>query len=144
MSQTGFIWIVIVAACVAANLPFLNHRILALGPVRAPRKALWMRLISSTSSSLGNERCWCSRSGEAETVGSQSPVSQRVRLPAWVSWIIRAQPCRWMRAANSCSTGMIRSWLMSIWPNEDGLSAATLDEPPNMVSARPPLAFSSW
>lgn len=45
MSQTGFIWIVIVAACVAANLPFLNHRILALGPVRAPRKALWMRLI---------------------------------------------------------------------------------------------------
>ena len=33
------------AACVAANLPFLNHRILALGPVRAPRKALWMRLI---------------------------------------------------------------------------------------------------
>jgi hypothetical protein len=45
VSQTGFIWIVIVAACVAANLPFLNHRILALGPVRAPRKALWMRLI---------------------------------------------------------------------------------------------------
>ena len=45
MSQTGFIWIVIVAACVAANLPFLNPRILALGPVRAPRKALWMRLI---------------------------------------------------------------------------------------------------
>lgn len=45
MSQTGFIWIVIVAACVAANLPFLNHRILALGPVHAPRKALWMRLI---------------------------------------------------------------------------------------------------
>ena len=43
--QDSFIWIVIVAACVAANLPFLNHRILALGPVRAPRKALWMRLI---------------------------------------------------------------------------------------------------
>jgi hypothetical protein len=45
VSQTGFIWIVILAACVAANLPFFNHRILALGPVRAPRKALWLRLL---------------------------------------------------------------------------------------------------
>ncbi len=33
------------AACVAANLPFLNHRILALGPMRAPSKALWVRLL---------------------------------------------------------------------------------------------------
>jgi hypothetical protein len=77
-------------------------------------------------------------------VGSQSPVSQRVRLPACVTWIMSAQPWRWMRAENSCSTGTIRSWLMSIWPNEEGLSAATLEEPPNMVSASPPLAFSSW
>ncbi|MBI3101745.1 MAG: DUF2818 family protein [Burkholderiales bacterium] len=45
MSQTSFIWIVILAACVAANLPFLNHRILALGPMRAPSKALWVRLL---------------------------------------------------------------------------------------------------
>ena len=37
-----------------------------------------------------------------------------------------------------------RSWPMSIWPNEDGLSGAMLEEPPNMVSASPPLAFSSW
>ena len=45
MSQTSFIWIVILAACVAANLPFLNLRILALGPMRAPSKALWVRLL---------------------------------------------------------------------------------------------------
>lgn len=45
MSQTSFTWIVILAACVAANLPFLNHRILALGPMRAPSKALWVRLL---------------------------------------------------------------------------------------------------
>jgi hypothetical protein len=45
VSQTSFIWIVILAACVAANLPFLNHRILALGPMRAPSKALWVRLL---------------------------------------------------------------------------------------------------
>ena len=31
-------------ACIAANLPFLNHRVLALGPVLQPRKALIMRM----------------------------------------------------------------------------------------------------
>jgi hypothetical protein len=31
-----------------------------------------------------------------------------------------------------------------ICPNADGLSGAVVVEPPNMVSAKPPLAFSSW
>ena len=35
----------IVAACVAANLPFFNHRLLAVGPVLKPRKALIVRLV---------------------------------------------------------------------------------------------------
>ena len=35
----------IVAACIAANLPFFNHRILAVGPVLQPRKNLWLRLL---------------------------------------------------------------------------------------------------
>ena len=34
----------IVAACVAANLPFFNHRVLAVGPLLQPRKALIVRL----------------------------------------------------------------------------------------------------
>ena len=34
----------IVAACVAANLPFFNHRVLAIGPLLQPRKALVIRL----------------------------------------------------------------------------------------------------
>ena len=34
----------IVAACLAANLPFLNHRVLAVGPLLKPRKALVIRL----------------------------------------------------------------------------------------------------
>ena len=42
--QDSFIWIVIVAACVAANLPFFNQRVLALRPVRVPGKPLWLRL----------------------------------------------------------------------------------------------------
>lgn len=44
MSSSGAVWLVIVAACVAANLPFFNHRVLALGPVLQPNKALIVRL----------------------------------------------------------------------------------------------------
>jgi hypothetical protein len=44
VTQTGFIWLVIVTACVAANLPFVNQRLLAVGPALAPRKKLLMRL----------------------------------------------------------------------------------------------------
>lgn len=45
MSQSGFIWLVILAACVGANLPFANQRVLAVGPVLAPRKKLLVRLL---------------------------------------------------------------------------------------------------
>ncbi len=45
MSQSGLVWFVILAACVAANLPFVNQRILAVGPVRAPQKSLLLRLV---------------------------------------------------------------------------------------------------
>ncbi|MBD9392215.1 DUF2818 family protein [Acidovorax sp. ACV01] len=45
MSLTGSVWLVIVAAFIAANLPFVNHRWLAVGPVAAaPRKPLVGRL----------------------------------------------------------------------------------------------------
>lgn len=44
MNQTAFVWLVLVAALVAANLPFLNNRWLALIP-RAQPKTLWMRLL---------------------------------------------------------------------------------------------------
>ena len=44
MSSSGAVWLVIVAACVAANLPFFNHRVLAVGPLLQPRKALIVRL----------------------------------------------------------------------------------------------------
>ena len=45
MSQTGAIWLVILAALVAANLPFLNHRVALVGPVASPRKGLLIRLV---------------------------------------------------------------------------------------------------
>jgi hypothetical protein len=44
MSQSAWVWWVILAALVAANLPFINQRWLALGPVARPSKPLWARL----------------------------------------------------------------------------------------------------
>lgn len=43
MSQTVSIWLVILLAFVAANLPFLNQRLLAVVPVAKP-KSLALRL----------------------------------------------------------------------------------------------------
>ena len=43
MSQTASIWIVIVAALVAANLPFVNQRLFAVVPLKGP-KSLGTRL----------------------------------------------------------------------------------------------------
>lgn len=45
MSQTGAIWLVILAALVAANLPFMNQRVGLVGPVALPRKSLFIRLV---------------------------------------------------------------------------------------------------
>jgi len=41
MSHNLSVWLVIIAAVVAANLPFVNHRWLAVIPRPGP-KALWM------------------------------------------------------------------------------------------------------
>jgi hypothetical protein len=43
MSLSLAVWLVIVVALVAANLPFVNDRVLAVGPRRTP-KTLWWRL----------------------------------------------------------------------------------------------------
>lgn len=44
MNQTAFVWLVLLAALLAANLPFVNNRWLAVIP-RAQPKTLWMRLL---------------------------------------------------------------------------------------------------
>ncbi|MCW5653558.1 DUF2818 family protein [Hydrogenophaga sp.] len=44
MSHSFSVTLVLLAAFIAANLPFLNERWLAVWPRRAP-KALWMRLV---------------------------------------------------------------------------------------------------
>ncbi|WP_218242786.1 DUF2818 family protein [Comamonas fluminis] len=45
MSSTASIWLIILAALVAANLPFINQRLAIVGPVMAGRKPLWVRLL---------------------------------------------------------------------------------------------------
>ena len=41
MSQTLSVWLVILAAFCAANLPFINHRLLAVVPVSRPKTLAW-------------------------------------------------------------------------------------------------------
>ena len=46
MTQTASIWLVILAALVAANLPFISERWLIAGPVpRSQIKPLWGRML---------------------------------------------------------------------------------------------------
>ena len=44
MSQTASVWLVLLVALIAANLPFVNERLLALLPLRSRSKPLALRL----------------------------------------------------------------------------------------------------
>lgn len=44
MSQGASVWVVLLVALVAANLPFLNERVLAVIPLASGRKSLALRL----------------------------------------------------------------------------------------------------
>jgi len=44
MDQSVAVCLVLVAAVIAANLPYFNERVLLVGPRRAP-KAVWWRLL---------------------------------------------------------------------------------------------------
>lgn len=41
MSQTLSIWLVVVLALVAANLPFINQRLALVGPVQRTKPLVW-------------------------------------------------------------------------------------------------------
>ncbi len=44
MEQSASVWIVLVVALVAANLPYLSSRVLLVGPRRDPKAAGWRLL----------------------------------------------------------------------------------------------------
>ena len=70
-------------------------------------------------------------------------VLKSARRPRCEIWHMIAAPWPWMRSENCRRYGMMRSLATSIWPPPQLESGDTIDEPPNMVRARPPLAFSS-
>lgn len=43
--QSSAVWLVIVLALVAANLPFVSNRFFLLIPLKHPPKSLWLRLV---------------------------------------------------------------------------------------------------
>ena len=45
MNQAAAVWLVLVVAILAANLPFLNERVFVLGPQQRPAKAFGWRLL---------------------------------------------------------------------------------------------------
>jgi hypothetical protein len=77
-------------------------------------------------------------------VGSQSATSSQVRRPMWVIWHMIRQSWRCTASASWRKDGMTVSDAALIWPKAEGLSGAVVVEPPNIVMASPPLAFSSW
>jgi hypothetical protein len=44
MDQTAAIWLVLLAAVIAANAPYFSHRILLVGPRRRPKPVGWRLL----------------------------------------------------------------------------------------------------
>ena len=44
MSSAASVWLVLLAAVVAANLPFVNERLFVVGPRRAPKGLGWRLL----------------------------------------------------------------------------------------------------
>lgn len=44
MGSTAAVWLVILVAVVAANLPFVNERLFVVGPKRAPKHLGWRLL----------------------------------------------------------------------------------------------------
>ncbi len=45
MQNSAALWVIIVLALLAANVPFINDRLFIFGPAFAQRKPLWVRLL---------------------------------------------------------------------------------------------------
>ena len=102
-----------------------------------------MRVMSQSSIRLGKARCAASRSWLGATTGSQSPLSQRVRRPRCVSWIITAAPWSWHSSTIWRIQPTTSSFQARMLLNTGGLSRATEAEPAVIVSATPALARST-
>ena len=97
------------------------------------------------SASLGKAAMGRLAHRRGERTGSQSALFQPVRRPDGVSWIITLQSNAWQASVSSASHGHdLRRDRHADCRKAAGLSRLTSAEPAVMVSAIPPLAFSSW
>lgn len=55
MESNTAVWLLLITAVVAANLPYLSHRILFVGPERTPKSVAWrlLELLVMASLTLG-------------------------------------------------------------------------------------------
>ena len=55
MSASAAVWLVIFVAAIAANLPFANNRLFAVGPAFATKRGLWrlLELLAGWGATLG-------------------------------------------------------------------------------------------
>ena len=109
----------------------------------AATKSSRMRLKSQSSICFGKPRCCGSRTTEGATGGNQAPPSHLPRRPGWEIWQNTAAPCRCTACARAAMGGMIRSSAAVNCPNGATASGDTAVEPPIIVNATPPFAFSS-
>ena len=71
MPSSAAVWLVTLVAVVAANLPFVNERLLVLGPVRAPKHWRWrlLELMVLYAATLGIGFALESRLGQRQPQG---------------------------------------------------------------------------
>ncbi|MEX8521072.1 MAG: DUF2818 family protein [Leptothrix sp. (in: b-proteobacteria)] len=69
MAGPGAVWTVLLLALLSANLPFLNERILALGPLRQPKSVAWrlLELVLYAALVIGLGRWLEARAGQAQS-----------------------------------------------------------------------------
>jgi hypothetical protein len=70
VSQATSVWLVLVVAIVAANLPFFNERLFVVGPRRRPHKAFGWRLLELVVFALAT---WGLGSALESSIGQRSP-----------------------------------------------------------------------
>lgn len=70
MSQAVSVWLVLVVALVAANLPFVNERLFLVGPRLRPVKAFPWRLLELLAYALAT---WGLGSALEASIGQRSP-----------------------------------------------------------------------
>lgn len=70
MSQAASVWLVLVVALVAANLPFVNERVFVVGPRLRPKKTFPWRLLELVAFAIAT---WGLGSALEASIGQRAP-----------------------------------------------------------------------